>query len=280
MNHVLLVKSNYLDELKAPKIPVKFGDEDADVKRVKEWLLYWQLCKNYPALHLNLDAKFDEDTLEVLHNVQKFLKIEVKDVVDNATWSALVEPMRRAFKNDPYKYTDIRDRIKCFMMQHLQFHAAELSMENYGPWVRSYMNGLDGTLQYWCQGFVCSVLDQTYSSYGIDFTNYYANTVTCEVMRQRAKKDKILITHQDLISGNAEIEPGDILLYISPHDQRAHHVAIVFDCLDDKGNYREIGGNTNFAGYRDGIGVELVDRNYHDTEIEVVKLINPHHITA
>jgi hypothetical protein len=53
------------------------------------------------------------------------------------------------------------------------------------------MNNHDGTWAYWCQGFVCTILDQTFSTIGEYFNEYYADTWTVEIMRVQAAAKKL-----------------------------------------------------------------------------------------
>ncbi|QKQ24372.1 hypothetical protein HUE58_04390 [Candidatus Ruthia endofausta] len=60
---------------------------------------------------------------------------------------------------------------------------------------RGLKNDHDGDWTYWCQGFVCfvcTILNQTFSTIGEYFSKYYANTWTVEVMRKKARIKKLL----------------------------------------------------------------------------------------
>jgi len=151
--------------------------------------------------------------------------------------------------------------------------------DNDGPWVRSYMNGTDGSLSYWCQGFVCTILDQTFSSFGERFDTYYANTLLCQEMREHAKKTGLLVTHSALVNRTYIPKRGDIVLYIERASQVAHHVEIIYDLLDaDTGDMLTIGGNTNFIGARDGVGTFWVNRHFITgtqlADVEIVRMLS------
>ncbi len=82
--------------------------------------------------------------------------------------------------------------MRYFATKHLKYRASGLVEGSIEPWVRTYMNDHDGDWAYWCQGFVCTILDQAFSIIGEYFSEYYAN----EVMRKKSRKKKLLATQR------------------------------------------------------------------------------------
>ena len=192
----------------------------------------------------------------------------------------MIFPMKQAFNTNSYKNKSIRDKVLYFTSRHLQYRAMELYMKNIGPWVRAYMDNHDGTQYAWCQGFVCTILDQTFSSIGKIFDNFYANTWRCEDFRQHAIQNNLLISEEKLKTGKYIPLPGDISILVQKNQNKALHIEIIYS-VDDKinGHFRSIGGNTNLVGNRDGIGIFIVDRNFKNNDnlkyrIEIIRMID------
>lgn len=275
----LLVKTSYLEELAPLSKSYQLGDSGAEVIKIKEWLMLWQLDENYVAdlIDLQSNGKFDEvfdsNTEQVTKTIQNFLGLTSTGIVDAQTWQNFVLPMKNAFNTNAYNKDTLNERVIYFATRHLQYHACELDADNLGPWVRAYMNGNDGEQWYWCQGFACTILDQAFSSVGQKFTQYYPNVVSCELFREYARNNNLLVTHDNLVAKTYVPRAGDLVQYISSVDSKAHHTEIVYEVLDpDQGYMRTIGGNTNFSGSSNGVGVFLVDRNFLNPEVEIVKL--------
>lgn len=275
LNDTCLVKQEYLKEL-APLTKVyKNGDSGSEVLKIKEWLMLWQLNENYVDLIIELDTTFNDETEKLVKEIQKFLNIEPTGVVNQTTWQAIVNPLNSAFNLNSYNNLSIREKMKYFATKHLQFRSSELDEDNIGPWIRSYMNGYDGDWAYWCQAFACTILDQTFSSIGKHFDLYYSNTWSCETMREHARDRGLLITLDDIKSKRYTPEVGDIVLYLEGSSRIAHHTEIIYEILDEEnGLMLTIGGNTNFAGSRNGVGTFLVNRNFLKDDVEIVKMID------
>lgn len=278
-NGNLLVKRSYLQELAPLSQSYKLGDSGPEVVKIKEWLMLWQFNEDYVTNVIDLrnggsfDEVFDSNTEQVAITIQTFLDLNPTGIVDAETWRGLVSPMRNAFSLYPYKKATLNEKLIYFASKHLQYHACELDTDNLGPWVRAYMNGDDGAQWYWCQGFACTVLDQAFSSVGQLFTDYYPNVVSCEDFREYARSHALLVTHDDLVAKTYVPRAGDLVLYISSADSEAHHTEIVYEVLDpEDGDMRTIGGNTNFSGSSNGVGVFLVDRNFLESYVEIVRL--------
>jgi hypothetical protein len=273
----LLIKKQYLNELKKLTKIYKKGDIGPDILKIKEWLKLWQLNQNYIDIIIDCKNNFDDKTETVLKEIQTFINIEPTGVVDEITWYYLTNPMNKAFSTESYSLNNLREKMKYFALKHLQYHSCELLKDNIGPWVRSYMDGNQGTLYYWCQGFVCTILDQTYSSIGKKFTDFYLNTFTCQDFRESAKKNNLLYTSKELCEEKYVPSCGDMVLYIVNETKIAHHVEILYEVLDkNSGTMLTIGGNTNFLGNTNGVGVFMVDRNYKNSimpewSVEIVK---------
>ena len=275
MDH-LLVKTAYLKEIAPLTKTYTKGDSGPEIVKVKEWLMLWQLNQNYASVVLHIKGdRFDDDMQTVLENIQGFLNLDKTGIVDANTWTHMVAPMAEAFDLNSFNQTTLREKMKYYATKHLQFRASELEEDNMGPWVRAYMDTHEGISYYWCAGFVSSILDQTFSSIGQRFDQYYPNSWLVEDFRDHAREKGLLVTHEALKTENYVPQTGDLVIFISDKDKRAHHIEVLYEVLDTaKGNMLNIGGNTNFSGSRNGVGTFLVDRNFMDADVEIIKLVD------
>lgn len=275
VDNELLVNKHYLEEIAPLSKSYSKGDKGKEVIKIKEWLMLWQLDENYVDEMMNLSSYvFDESTEKLVKEVQNFMEVEPTGIVDSITWQHLVFPLKKAFDINAYNITNLRDKMVYFATKHIQFRSSELQEDNVGPWIRSYM-GYDGKYAYWCQAMACLILDQTFSSIGERFDEYYPWTYACEVMREHARDKGLLVTIDQLKNKEYIPKPGDQVLYLEGSKHEAHHTEIVYDVLDaNKGKMRTIGGNTNFSGSRNGVGAFIVDRNFLTDSLEVVKMVD------
>ena len=278
MSPTCLVKTHYLDELTPISTTYKEGDTGSEVKRIKEWLILWQLDQYVVDRVITLDEHFDGATTAAVNELQNFFNLPKTGLVDEAMWQNLTLPLREATNLTSYNLVTSRQRQVYFASRHLQYHAAEINDSNLGPWVRSYVDGNEGGWAAWCMAFCCMILDQTFSSYGRRFDEVYLATWSCEKAREQAREKGLLRSHEDVLHGRYTPKPGDIALYIRGSSTAAHHAEIVYEVLDAKtGVMRAIGGNTNFAGSNHGVGVFLVNRNFlnpPDCKLDFIELID------
>lgn len=271
----LMVKQSYLKELAPLSKTYQKGDSGSEVRKIEEWLMLWQLNENYVDVILELDSKFDDKTEKTVKEIQKFIGLKPTGVVDSITWQALINPLKESFDLNSYRHQSVREKMKYFATKHMQFRSSELDEDNIGPWIRSYMDSNDGGWAYWCQGFVCTILDQTFTSIGKRFNLYYPNTWACETMRKHARNRGLLVTTEELQKGKYLPQEGDMVLYIGINGigNEAHHIEIIYEILDqEKGDMLTIGGNTNFIGSRNGVGTFLVNRNFFKKNVEIIKI--------
>ena len=278
MSQHCLVKTHYLDELKPLSKIYSEGDTGPEVKRIKEWLILWQLDQYVVDHVITLDDNFDATATAAVSELQNFFNLPKTGIVDAAMWQNLTLPLRAATNLTTYNLSTSRERQVYFASRHLQYHAAEINDANLGPWVRSYVDGHEGGWAAWCIAFCCMILDQTFSSYGKRFDEVYLATWSCEKAREKTREKGLLHSHEDVLRGLYAPKPGDIALYIMGGAVAAHHAEIVYEILDAKtGAMHTIGDNTNFAGSDHGVGVFLVDRNFlrpPDCKLDFIELID------
>ncbi|HVG24347.1 MAG TPA: peptidoglycan-binding domain-containing protein [Thermoanaerobaculia bacterium] len=138
----------------------KRGDRGLGVKLVQEWL-------SLHRIGLVIDKQFGAATEHAVRIFQHARELPVTGEVDDATWAKLIEPMTVATAPiEPAGRTLSAATLEC-AERHLRADAREVGGQNLGPWVRLYMNDIDGERRKWCSGFATYCLHQAAASLGV-----------------------------------------------------------------------------------------------------------------
>lgn len=145
----------YVEELRAPFLPLRRGSTDHGVRRVQEWL-----CLHGFAVAIDGDfGRATEAAVAAFQSAHGCARDENPGVVDAETWGALVAPMDKAevVSSHPDKFAERAVRIA---RAHLAARAREVGGDNRGPWVRLYGRSVDQSrVEFfpWCQAFASHV---------------------------------------------------------------------------------------------------------------------------
>lgn len=264
-----MIKNQYILELKTVKPYVKFGQEnDADVKKVQEWINLWKRYDENWDISTAIDGDFGQGTLAVVKEFQKFHKLSTDGIVGNNTWLKLTEPMRKAFTRiDDNKI--LKELVVLYAKQHLKASPREFK-QNEGTWVRAYMDGHEGAPWAWCLGFVQTIIDQAAFTLNKSLSDFMPHSYSCDDIGNYGIKKKILIRNIDLQNDGSSIEKGDVFLIVkSKYDWT--HTGIITG-ID--GNWiHTIEGNTNDEGSREGYEVCKRKRNFKTKNIDIFKVL-------
>ncbi len=188
--------------------------------------------------------------------------------MDADIFSILCEPMINAFETKPRGKT-LRELIVSAATFHLNNNAFELTIKgqsNSGPWVRSYMDGNEGTDWFWCMGFVQAMVDQAASTREKDFRTLMPLTYSCDTVGTIAISKKLLTRYSDVRKDPSVVKPGDIfLVQKTPNDWI--HTGLIVAIHDSV--FETIEGNTNEDGSHNGIGVFRRTRNFIVQKLDV-----------
>jgi Putative peptidoglycan binding domain len=228
--------------------PIKRGDQNADVKKVQEWLCY----HGYRTV---VDEDFGAATERCVLLFQESLGIPKTGVVDNTTYSQLVAPLNKALESiSPLPGENLADITARHARQHLSVHPIEIGGENRGPWVRTYMDGNEGPDYPWCAGFVTFVIRQACANMNCEPP--ISRTFDCwDLARQAADNGRFVKGEQVNIQSwsTHKLEPCSIFLI---RDGSGHWQHTGFSLGD---NFSEtcstIEGNTNDDGNAEGYEV-------------------------
>lgn len=220
------------------------GDEGLDVRRVQEWL-------NLRGYGLSIDGDFGRVTADVVMRYQRAHRLRPTGSVGARTFASLVSPMTSALRKQKRKPSRLAAAVLACAGAHLAQHPREVGGPNRGPWVRLYMNGVEG--QPWCAGFVSFVLSQAAAAARVPMP--IAGSVSCDELAAQARAKDILVTEDH----RAALRGGVIFLVRrTPTDWT--HTGFVAEARPDL--FTTIEGNTNDDGEREGYEVCKLSRGY------------------
>ena len=250
-----MIKQHYLKEQSITHTCGRgLHNDAADVKKVQCWLTLYAMRKPDAGTATAIDGIFGPATERAVRNYQAGNGMPLTGVVDQALFRYMSRPLADAFGFAATGST-LREKITGTAKAHLHASPFELvigGQTNSGPWVRSYMDGNEGSEWLWCMGFVQTVIDQATAQDGKDFRSLMPLTYLCDVLGQYARDNHRLITGSDILKNPSLVSPGDIFLL-----RRAgfhwYHTGLVIAVHE--GSLETIEGNTNNDGSGNGNGV-------------------------
>lgn len=261
-----MIKKQYIKELNISGL-VKNGSTGYDAKKVQEWLNLWRFIDPNWFHKVSVDGEFGPQTESIVKEFQTQHGLAADGVVGKNTYRKLTSPMLSAFSK--IEGSDLRLLIVDYAQQHLKNTPRELYNSNIGPWVRAYMDGNEGKPWAWCMGFVQTVLDQSFSTLGQQFTAIMPSSYSCDVVGEHGLNTQKLHRNVDIRANPDLIETGDIFLNVkTPHDWV--HTGIVIKAEGDV--IHTIEGNTNDEGSREGFEVCLRRRDFKRNNIDIFKV--------
>src|SRR5882724_4770183 len=147
------------------------GNNTKDVFKIQAWLNLFALINPTALNTIAIDGDFGPATELVVKKFQGIRGEQQTGIVDTALFSTLSNPLATVFQTQA-NGIGLRDLVCRVANIHLAGHPLELiinGQSNSGPWVRSYMDGNEGTEWFWCMGFVQTIIDQAASQQGKDF---------------------------------------------------------------------------------------------------------------
>ena len=268
-----MIKKQYLKELviSGPCARNLATNKKADVLKIQSWLNLFAQVKPSAGTSTGIDGDFGPATELAIKKFQKAKGLAETGTVDSAVFTALSMPLNNAF-NATGSAAGLRERIVEIAHKHLDQYAYELIIDqqaNSGPWVRSYMDGNEGTDWYWCMGFVQAIIDQAASQFQKDFCTLMPLTYSCDVVAMKGVEKKLLIGNKAFIANPALAKPGDLfLLKKSANDW--YHTGLITGISGD--TIETIEGNTNNDGSSNGNGVYKRIRNFKKQVIDVFSI--------
>lgn len=262
-------KTFYKKELliKSPQQRNGTANNKKDIEKIQSWLNLFALQNPNSGTATGIDGDFGPATEKAVLNFQKFNALPQTGSVDQSLFNLLSSPLKKAFE-DPIAGNTLRELILNTAKNHLKNHPFELvinNQSNTGPWVRSYMDGNEGTDWFWCMGFVQAILDQASSIQGKNFKTLMPLTYSCDTVGTIGLQKKLLTRYQAARTNPSIIEPGDIfLLQKTPNDW--FHTGIVTAIHGDI--IETIEGNTNSDGSHNGNAVMNRIRNFKQSKID------------
>lgn len=243
--------------------PLKVGSgnntaEKRGVKRVQEWL-------NIHGFVTPIDSGFGNSTSDQLSAFQAKSGRSATGELDMESWSMLTAPMRRALaKVNQSTALSLEDLVVRVAQQHISERPSEVGGNNSGPWVRLYMQGIEGEDQKWCAGFVCFVVNQ--AARDVQIPQPFKRQVSVDELVNDAKESHRFISESELpdfIRRKSKLRPGCIFVVrSSPVDWS--HTGIVLSIKDQ--TFDSLEGNTGGDGGSDGANARQGNRSYSNKD--------------
>ncbi|MCD0470428.1 peptidoglycan-binding protein [Flavobacterium sp. JAS] len=262
-------KTFYKKELLIKATQQKNGvnNNKKDIEKIQSWLNLFAMQNSSSGTATGIDGDFGPATEKAVLNFQKFNNLPQTGSVDQNLFDVLASPLKKAF-DTPITGNNLRELILNTAKNHLKNHPFELvinNQSNTGPWVRSYMDGNEGTPWFWCMGFVQGIIDQAASIQGKNFKTLMPLTYSCDTVGTVGIQKNILTRYQKARTNSGLIQPADIFL-IEKTTNDWFHTGIVTAVHGDI--IETIEGNTNSDGSHNGNAVMNRIRNYKQSKID------------
>ncbi len=234
-------------EIKFPG-EVRKGKRGAVAKRIQEWL----------CLHghqVAVDEDFGGVTAQALEAFQKAKRLPVTGVMDDATHTALVKPMRAVLSHKPKARGGFGAAVMSVAKAHLAAHPREVGGANKGPWVRMYMQGNEGKPWAWCAGFTTFCMHQA-SDAGAGKLPIQGS-FSCDSLASQAKSAGVFLSER---KAAPDMIPAGAMFLVRRTSTDWTHVGFV--SAANPGAFATIEGNTNDDGDREGYEVCARSRGY------------------
>jgi len=242
-----------------------------EVMKIQSWLTLFELANLGSGTLTSIDGDFGPATEKAVMNFQKANGIPQTGIVDQTLFSLLCSPLQKAYETLPTG-NGLRQRILSAAKLHFENSPYELTISNQsnsGPWVRSYMNGLEGEELFWCMGFVQTILDQAASSMGKVFTTLMPITFSCDTIGMTGLDNGLLIRYPQVRLNPGMVKPGDVFL-IRKTEFDWIHTGIIISISGDI--FETIEGNTNNDGSTNGNRAFKRVRNFRKSRLEVFSI--------
>ncbi|PKA84427.1 putative peptidoglycan binding protein [Ulvibacter sp. MAR_2010_11] len=266
-------KNSYKKELSIKATQKRNGPDNnkKDIMKIQAWLSLYAIQNPSAGTSTAIDGDFGPATEKAVRNFQEAMSLPVSGVVTQNLFVHLCAPMTDAFEK-PLISTELRELVVEAAENHLANYAYELQIKgasNSGPWVRAYMDGNEGSVWYWCMGFVQTIIDQAASAQGKNFKTLFPLTYSCDTVGTVGLEKGLLTRYQKIRATPSIIKPGDIFL-LQKSTLDWIHTGIITAVRNDV--IETIEGNTNLAGSRNGIAVMKRTRNFQQSKLDVFSI--------
>lgn len=262
-------KTSYQKELVIKNTHEKNGPNNSkkETEKIQSLLNLFSIVNPSSGTETSIDGDFGPATEKAVKNFQKAKNIPQTGIVDQNLFDILALPIKKAFENQ-IQGNNLRELVVNTAKNHLQNNPFELVIHqqgNSGPWVRSYMDGKEGTDWLWCMGFVQTIIDQASSIQGKNFKSLMPLTYSCDTVGVKGIEKNLLTRYQAARNNPSLIKAGDIFL-LQKSNLDWKHTGIVINVNGD--TIETIEGNTNSSGSSNGNAVANKIRNFKTSKID------------
>lgn len=230
---------------------LQLGSKDTtgsiEVKRAQEWLTFHGFATG-------IDGEFGPATAACVSALQKKLTLSVDGQVDEATFNALINPMRQACAYMLPQGRTLAETVLAVAQRHMWQAPREVGPDNCGPWVRLYMDGHEGKEWPWCAGFATYILSQAAGVLCVP--SPIARSYSCDVLAKEAQEAGRLLKWDD--PNPTAPQPGWLFLVREKNRPGYQHIGIVKTVTET--TITSFEGNSNHEGGSNGYEVTSTTR--------------------
>ncbi|MBI2794957.1 MAG: peptidoglycan-binding protein [Ignavibacteria bacterium] len=245
-------------------LPLKSGSKGRDVRIAQEWLCLHD-C------HIPIDGYFAPATEAAVRKFQTKIRLPASGIIDELTFRALIAPITRACRQLDTTAEMFSQRVVAAARQHLKEHPREIGGQHFGPWVRLYTRGKEGSHAEWSSGFVSTLILQAQEGLK-NVPNAIQGSLSCTGLAQQAQSLDMFVTERLVADGivkHSDLGPGTVFLQRSSesHTEWMHTgIVVVFHP-----EFMEtIEGNSQYEEGSEGYEVCRMLRGYKN--IDFIKL--------
>ncbi|AXT53613.1 peptidoglycan-binding protein [Aquimarina sp. BL5] len=266
-------KTAYQKELAIKATQKREGTDNnkRDVMKIQSWLTLFSMRNPDSGTATGIDGDFGPATERAVKNFQSFNSLTKTGIVDQELFDKLSSNLKEAFEK-PLVGNNLRSLMIEVAENHLKQHPFELEIQgqsNSGPWVRSYMDGHDGSPWFWCMGFAQTILDQASSAIDKNFKALMPLTYSCDTVGNTGLEKGLLSRYQKIRRDPSLLKQGDIFLIQKSRLDWTHTgviIAVEGDVIET------VEGNTNHQGSRNGVAVMKRTRSLRRSKIDVFSI--------
>lgn len=241
------------------------GNHGRSVERIQEWL-------TLNSTAVVVDGDFGPATEYAVGRFQARRGLPKTGVVDDATFLELTLPLHRALSSPETTLSSLSAGVVAAARGHHRERPREVGGPNRGPWVRVYMEGVEGPSSLWCAGFASLMVRQAAWHAGV--TEPFPHTVSCDVLAAEASADGRFVTESDVARGITPLDdlPRGSLYVLRTGNDDWTHVGVVVTAGSEI--IETIEGNTNEGGSLEGYEVCRRIRNLRNKDFITLQPLN------
>lgn len=248
-----MINENYTTEASTEEIHYRqavVGNNNNQVKRMQEWLCF-------AGFVTAIDGIWGPATTRTLNNYCRSKNLPYEGILTTDIWRSLVYPLVWSLGNQTDNQVNSLGKAVLDTAQ-AYINARELGGNNRGPWVRLFMQKLEGSQWPWCAGFVSHVIAQ--ASFHTEIPKPFKYTYSSSKIIQYARETGRLVLKRNLEKDRTYV------FCLKGGSTGYFHTGFAYDIDLEEEVFTTIEGNTNVGGSAEGDSVHVRTRNIHTAD--------------